>query len=340
MTTPWQPRPYPQLLRGPRHRWWRPLVSLAIVLGGLLVIVLVSTAVTVALAIAGQLDLEVLTGDPAALMAQPGFLLLNNLVLAALIPIAMVAVWGGHLVRPRWLGSVAGGIRWRWLAECTVISLVVMVAGYLLLVALDGWPTGTGTQVALLLAIVLLTTPLQAAGEEYLFRGWLTQTVGSWFARPVVGALVAGGFSATLFAMAHGSQNVWLFLDRFAFGAFASYLVWRTGGLEAAVAAHTVNNVVVFVPVILTGGLADSFAVSDAPAGLALLDVATLAVLAGVLVWWARLRSVSRLHKPPPPPPPVAWEPPPPARSPVVGPNTGPAAPPPAGDVGPTRGLR
>ena len=47
-----------------------------------------------------------------------------------------------------------------------------------------------GTLVGLLV-VILLTTPLQSAAEEVGFRGYLSQAVASWFARPVTGALVA-----------------------------------------------------------------------------------------------------------------------------------------------------
>ena len=50
--------------------------------------------------------------------------------------------------------------------------------------------------------------------------------------------------SATLFALAHGGQEPALFADRFAFGVVASWLVWRTGGLEASIALHAANNLV------------------------------------------------------------------------------------------------
>ena len=40
------------------------------------------------------------------------------------------------------------------------------------------------------LIIVLVMTPFQAAGEEYLFRGWLMQNVGAYFSRPIIGLVV------------------------------------------------------------------------------------------------------------------------------------------------------
>jgi membrane protease YdiL (CAAX protease family) len=54
----------------------------------------------------------------------------------------------------------------------------------------------------------------------------------------VRGDRVLGGLRA-----AARTQNLPLFVDRLAFGLLAAILVWRTGGLEAGIAAHVVNNV-------------------------------------------------------------------------------------------------
>ena len=52
------------------------------------------------------------------------------------------------------------------------------------------------------------------------------------------------------------------FLDRFAFGLAASTVVWLTGGLEASIVLHAVNNVLVF---ILAGALGDGIATEEVP---------------------------------------------------------------------------
>jgi uncharacterized protein len=277
-------------------------VSLAIVLGCFAVLLVVSIVAFLLATLAVGASFSELTTESelAEVMAQPVFFLLNNLVLAALIPITMVAVWAGQGWRPRWLASVVGGIRWRWMLGCAAISGVVMVVSSVLLFAVDGWPQGEPEKHAVaLLVIILFTTPLQAAGEEYFFRGWMTQSIGSLFSRPLLAAAVPALVTATLFAGAHGSQNVWLFGDRFAFGILASYLVWRTGGLEAGIAAHAVNNIVVFIPVILTGGLGESLLVTEAPIEMVGADVLFLVVIGALLTWWARRRSVERLFVPP-----------------------------------------
>jgi hypothetical protein len=159
--------------------------------------------------------------------------------------------------------------------------------------------TGSPEQnAAVLLLVVLLTTPLQAAGEEYLFRGWLSQAIGSLFPRAVVGAVVAALLSATVFAFAHGQQDPWLFADRFAFGLVASWLVWRTGGLEAAIAVHAVNNVVAFVVTILSGQLLDALTVTEADPLTLVIDVVSLVVVALILDRLAGRRRLQRLFVP------------------------------------------
>ena len=57
-------------------------------------------------------------------LGPPGFLYLN-LALAALIPTAGLSIWVAHRIRPRYLSSVAGGLRWKWLLRCLLVTLPV-----------------------------------------------------------------------------------------------------------------------------------------------------------------------------------------------------------------------
>jgi membrane protease YdiL (CAAX protease family) len=284
-----EPRPYPQLLRSPGFRWWQPLVSIAAGVG-VTIVALIGIGVVTGLlaAVTGQ--------EPEAfdLTEGPIGFVVGNLLLAAAIPIAIAAVALGFLRPPTWLFSVVLRIRWRWLAVCTVWLTVWAVAGTVFWFVLDGLPSTGGEDAALLIVLCFLTTPLQAAGEEFLTRGWLTQTIGSCFARPVLGAVVAGVVSALVFALLHGTQNAWLFGDRLAFGLVASYLVWRTGGLEAAIVLHAIANISAIIPAALEGTLDDSLTITEAPIGTVAIDVVML-VIAGVLVvWLARRRGVER----------------------------------------------
>lgn len=283
---------YPHLLRSPGASPWRAAA-------GLLVAGVVTVGLGVAVVTGALLLVAAFGGDATSEESlAPGTvvgLLANNLVLAGLIPASVVAVVAVHRRPAGVLASVVGRPRWGWLLRCLVVAAVVVVAafGVGLVVPGGGLPSGQarGSDVAVLLAVILLTTPLQAAGEEVGFRGYLTQAVASWFARPVVGAVVAGLVGAGLFALAHGSQDVALFADRFAFGLVAAWLTWRTGGLEAAIALHVVNNLVTLSVTAVTGSLATALAISSLSWPLAALDLAMMGAYALVVTGLARRRA-------------------------------------------------
>ena len=324
---PLEPVRYSQLLRGPRHRWWKPLLTLlltgAIFLG--LVLVTFVPPLVVGL-LTGQADLggyvlrTVLDVDD---LGPVGFVALN-LSLIVLIPTVMFSVWAVHGVRPRFSTSVTGGIRWGWMRRCLLVVVPVWVAYVGFTLVIDR-PSGPRPEhwVALLVIVVLMT-PFQAAGEEYLFRGWIMQVVGSWFRRPVVGLVVTTVVSSALFAAAHGSPDVWV-LGSIACLAVAGCLAtWRTGGLEAAIAMHAVNNVLAFFTTILLGGWDDAFIGADTQGSV--LQLVLSALVHGValaLIWWqAGKVGVAYLSRPAEPAPPaltpsVAWQPAP------VGPPAG-----------------
>lgn len=287
---PLEPRRYSQLLRGPRYRWWKPLLTALLALGLFLGLSLVSVVPPLVVGLARGVPnlptyvLDTLTDT--ANLGPTGFIALN-LSLVILIPTAMWSIWIVHGVRPRFLASVTGGIRWRWMARCLVVVVPVWLV-YVGFTALVDQPAGDRPpQWGALLVIVLVMTPFQAAGEEYLFRGWLLQNVGAWFARPVVGLVVATVISTVAFSAAHGSPDVWV-LGSIGCLAVASCLAtWRTGGLEAGIAMHAVNNILVFFVTVLFGGWQDAFVGSDTTGTF--LQFALSVLVHGValaLIWW------------------------------------------------------
>lgn len=297
------PREYQQLLRGPRHRWWRPL--LAAVLAGAFALVLSLLAfvpVILAGALAGETDpvrwsaREVLKTDD---LGPAGFLYVN-LSLIVLIPVAGLSVWIAHRVRPRFLASVRGGIRWRWLLRCVLVVVPVWVVYLGASALVDPATTPRPAHWVLLLVMVVFLTPLQAAGEEFLFRGWILQNVGSWFRHPLV-SLVAGlVVSVAAFSAAHGSPDVWVLGSLGAFALTAGLATWRTGGLEAGIAIHAVNNIGVFFSVILLGGWQDAFVGSGTKSTWAAFAVTVLvhAVVLSLILWQARRAGIERRYLP------------------------------------------
>jgi membrane protease YdiL (CAAX protease family) len=173
-----------------------------------------------------------------------------HLALAALVLVAWAAYRFVHHRRLAWLWSVMPGVRWRYALACSIIAVVVFGAmAWYVAESGPGWDPAPDWGWFLLAVVV--SSPLQALGEEVLFRGYLLQAFGLIWRRPWF-PIVA---SAALFGAFHGSQNIWLFLSRFAFGLLAGALVWKTGGLEAGVAAHVANNIAAFGLAIGTGTL-------------------------------------------------------------------------------------
>jgi uncharacterized protein len=292
-----RPQPYHRLLRTVNHRWWHPLVGLVL---AVVVFLLLGFGVYTGAAIAGVAagaDTDRFFEQVTDISTPIGFLL-GNLALGGGIVAAWTAVAVAHRERIGWLASVQCRLRWRWLGLNATLALAVMIPAYLAYLVVPAgedapggadaaWP-GAGTFLAYV-AIIVFTTPLQAAGEEYAFRGYLSQALGAWLRWPVVPAVV----SATLFALAHGTQGVWLFADRFAFGVVASWLALRTGGLEAAIALHTVNNAVALTIAAALGELREAFTLTDIPWTVAAVDVGALLVFATVSLRLARRRDLA-----------------------------------------------
>lgn len=208
----------------------------------------------------------------------PIMFLATNLSLAALVPTAMLI---GRIIfgqKGGFVSSVIGKLRWGWLGVCVAImipvwALMILVSWLVNPAQFDGLHANNET--ILFICIILLTTPLQCAGEEYGFRGLINRSVSS-FVRPdkkifgvPTGMLLGTLVSSLMFMAAHAATDIWLNLFYFMFGVVSCIMAWRTGGLEASIAMHAVNNLVAMttLPFGDTEGLLDrSSGVADASA--------------------------------------------------------------------------
>jgi membrane protease YdiL (CAAX protease family) len=230
--------------------------------------------------------------------ATPAGLALLNVIIAAAIPLTFLVTWWLHRLKPRWVSSVAPRLRWGYLLVCLGLSVVALVASLgvalLLPVQAGDMPEGTvndfTTQTRDFLLVILLLTPLQAAGEEYLFRGYLTQAFGSlvWARRASETLAVLG--PALIFALFHGLSQDWpVFFDRFAFGVVAGILVIRTGGLEAPIAMHVLNNFLAFGLALAFGDLTTALNAEGGSSWWTILSTMTQSlVYLGLATWVAR----------------------------------------------------
>ncbi len=272
------PREYHQFYRTPHFRWWRPLVGIVMFLAIWSVTALVM--VMLGLAVSGELDLEAMQQGKLD-MNTPAFFAINQICLAVAIPLAWLthrAVFGQRI---GWLSSVEGAFRWRAFWRFTGLIAPIFVVWIAITIARNGGLSALSElrilpETWFLLAVVLLVTPLQAAAEEVALRGFGTRAIGSWVPSRRLGLAIATVVTAVIFMLVHGAGDPWLNVFYVVFAVCGSCLVWRTGGLEAAIALHIVNNLtaLIFLPFHGTSGLFDRQAgVADA---WTLLQIAVL----------------------------------------------------------------
>ncbi|WP_080754857.1 CPBP family intramembrane glutamic endopeptidase [Clavibacter michiganensis] len=274
---------------------WRGI--LAIVLGSVAFLVLSVVFGGVAILI-GVLTGSMDPADEASLTTMtPVLLLATNLSLAALIPVSMLLQRWLFGVRMGAMSSLVGRFRWRWLGRAALVMAPVFLLYIGVSFALD--PSGEirlDGEVGLYLAIVLLTTPLQSAGEEYGFRGLVQRSAGSWFRSTRVALVVGAILSSSLFALAHLAEDPWLIAYYFVFGLAATTSARLTGGLEAPVLLHALNNTLLFIPTVLLGQMSESFDRSAGTGGpFMLLPMAVMLGSALLTGWLARRQRVRTL---------------------------------------------
>lgn len=94
--------------------------------------------------------------------------------------------------------------------------------------------------------ICLILIPLQCIAEEYLLRGFIMQTLGSWLKIPVLALIL----QAAAFSLTH-PYNIFGVLGVFIDGLVLGFFAWKTHGLETGSAFHSVNNFVMTMFVAL-----------------------------------------------------------------------------------------
>jgi len=141
--------------------------------------------------------------------------------------------------------SVQRRVRWSLLLTALVVGAFCYGLLSLLTLMLDGFSSigfhhKQPHEVAFWLNMVLLLVlvPLQCYAEELVFRGYLMQTIGRWLKNPAWAILLPAPF----FMLAHG-YDLWGQASIVVMAVLAGFLCWYTGGLEAAIGMHVMNNI-------------------------------------------------------------------------------------------------
>ncbi len=284
-----------EFYRLPSNRWWKGVITIVALLITMLVASFVFTLIAGIIDLAtGQLDIEAAMEGEIGM--SPLMLLATNLSLIALAVVALI--FHRFLFRQRigFLNSVVGRFRWTWLLW-SLIPIGIGFAIYItLLVVSSDWdayaPLPAGMTI-FYLVVVLLTTPFQAAAEEYVFRGVIQRIAGAWVRGPIPSLILGTAVSSVLFAAAHMAGDPWLILYYWLFGVFLSLLAHYSGGLEAPIVIHAINNVALFVTATFSGEIAQEIDRSAGAGGpFMLIPVAAILVVSAAAIILARMRKV------------------------------------------------
>jgi uncharacterized protein len=215
------------------NAWWRYVLGALIIAGswlglGLLPYALLSSADT----FDARLD----------------FIAVNLSIFVMLAGLAVTVKW---LHRRPLLSLVTPGARidWRRMGRAAVVWLAIAAALSLLefLLFRDRFYLSfNAARFAPFLLLVLLLTPLQAATEELVFRGYAMQGLGRLTRSPAMIAIL----SSLIFTVPHllnpeVQEHGMLVMaaNYFAIGMLLATIALRDGRLELAIGLHAVNNV-------------------------------------------------------------------------------------------------
>ncbi|MGM1016978.1 MAG: CPBP family intramembrane glutamic endopeptidase [Actinomycetota bacterium] len=280
----------------PRYRWWRMLLTGLL---GFAMYVAMLLLIVVPVGIIAAIDPVVQTAVNDLFFTMDYFDLDRPwLFLALVIPLILMIpalLLASRIVEGRGVGllsSVVGRLRMGWLWRTLVLALAVFAVYFAVVfgfAALSGEhlaPSFDHPGLWLMVALVVLLIPLQAAAEEYVFRGYLMQLIGGWLRHPAFAILLP----VPLFVLGH-DYDVWGAASVGIFAIVAAWITWRTGGLEAAISLHIVNNVLIFL--LGAVDLVDANASSGDPLDL-VASTLTMVAFALIVDRWARRRGIER----------------------------------------------
>lgn len=245
-----------QFAAQPGHRWFSPIltVALAAVFYGVAVLVQFASIFIWALFAVGDAGFDAVADRFFDFNSVSGvvFGLINVILMWPAVELATRCVYR------RWFSSmisIGRGMRWGLFGRYLLLALPVwVVCGFVMVLFSDG-ATGNltsgvvwnGHVLGMLIALLLLV-PIQATTEEIAFRGLAMNVIGGWLRHPAWAVLIPVPF----FVFGH-DYDVPGLIDVGIFAVIVGTLTIITGGLEAGIAFHVVNNLFAFILGVLAG---------------------------------------------------------------------------------------
>ena len=268
-----------------KYKWYKPLISLVLVL--IVYFVFQIILLVVFNFIYGESVINgILFGGYETLNTSDASVYFSYISIAVFIPAIYIA---SKIVRDRPFSSYAssrGGWNWKLYFKCLLIPLVVYVVVNVASILIDKNPKTSTSQVSLITMVLsLILIPLQCIAEEYVFRGALMQALGSWFKIPILAIVI----QAILFALLHSYDALGVVSIAIS-GVVFGLLAWRTNGIEAGAAIHSINNLMGFYIVALgLGSISSKVSITEfiVDVALTLISAAALYYIGNKKGWFS-----------------------------------------------------
>jgi len=289
----------------PARPWWWGLIALAVYV----VCYIIVQIGAVVIIFAKDPDLIQGVANGGDIPTTPFFFLVNNIAIAMDIGVCTLLAWIFFRQGFGWLVSVVGRFRWKWMG----IALGIFAVGYAIEMIVEILLFGpaeygiVGMEMKpytwFMIIAVVVTTPLQCAGEEFQSRAFLPKLITAIIPFRVPGLVLSALVPSAVFMYLHDAQDPWLNLNYFCVALMMWWLAYRTGGIEASIALHFVNNFFSewMLPFTDFSDMFDRSQGTGSPAILIYLAVQLVLVL--VVDWAARKRGLVRMSAP------AAWTP-------------------------------
>lgn len=216
------------------YRWYKPILVFII---GLIINTILSIAVYFIFTVVyGEPFIDGLINGGYETLNNAVGIIISDLSIITIIPSLYIAT---KIVKDRPFSSYAssrGGWNFKLYFKAFIIPFILFLIFELVETAIYG-SNGTYHFSVPFLIISLILVPLQCISEEYVYRGLMMQTFGSWFNIPILAIIL----QSVIFALSHGYNslgNIEIFIS----GLIMGFLAWKTNGIEVSSAFHTANN--------------------------------------------------------------------------------------------------
>lgn len=232
---------YPKTFKG--YRWYKPIL-----IGILAIVIYMVLSAILLLAVMGTFHIDYMIFFNS-LTNSSNYLSLDNITgivssisVILIIPSIFLA---SKIVRDRPFKSYLTLNEWNWslFAKSMLISLIVFAIIMVIQIIIEKGQLNNHFTI-LTFVLCILLTPFQCFAEEYLCRGFLMQTFGSWFKIPIVAIIL----QAIIFTLLHG-YNVTGLISVLITGLAFGFISWYSKGLEISTAIHSINNIMSFCAV-------------------------------------------------------------------------------------------